>query len=172
VEFLLSYIFSIIFIIWSVSTTNNHILNFLLYKTKCQIRPSFFVIIVPWMVYNTSCYLNVAQRGIHISNRKLLINYSTETNKICTYSLQDTCYFFIRFISGLFVWWCLMPPSTIFQLYHGGQFYWWMKPEDPEKTICLSQITDKLYHIMLYTSPWSRFELTTSLSGDRYWLHR
>ena len=26
-----------------------------------------------------------------------------------------------------------------------------------------SQITDKLYHIMLYTSPWSRFEVTTSV---------
>ena len=25
------------------------------------------------------------------------------------------------------------------------------------------QITDKLYHIMLYTSPWSRFQLTTSV---------
>jgi hypothetical protein len=27
----------------------------------------------------------------------------------------------------------------------------------------LSQVTDKLYHIMLYTSPWSRFKLTTSV---------
>jgi hypothetical protein len=30
-------------------------------------------------------------------------------------------------------------------------------------TIDLSQVTDKLYHIMLYTSPWLRFELTTSV---------
>jgi len=57
----------------------------------------------------------------------------------------------------------LMPLSTIFHLYHSGQYYWWRKSE---RTTNLQQVTDKFYHICL-----SGIQIH-NVSGDRHWLHR
>ena len=103
-------------------------------------------------------------------NLMLIYSYKLTTNsekKIQINFTQST-------IQYLFVWWCLTTLSTIFQLYHGGQFYWWRKPDwDPEKTTDLSQVTDKLVTWCCTPRPDQESNSQVdNISGDGHWLHR
>jgi hypothetical protein len=69
------------------------------------------------------------------------------------------------------VLWCLMPLSTIFQLYRGGQFYWWRKPEIPGEnhrpaTSHWQTLALNVVHLAMSGIP------TENINGDRHRLHR
>ena len=50
--------------------------------------------------------------------------------------------------------WCWSQLSKIFQLYHGGQFYWWRKPSYQEKNTALPQethhVVSKTFYMKLF----------------------
>ena len=67
-------------------------------------------------------------------------------------------------LQGMTIWflWCLTPFLTIFQ------FYWWRKPEYPEKTTDLSQVMTTLSHNVVSSTPRLSRVQTHNVSGDRH----
>ena len=115
----------------------------------------------------TPCY----RRGCYIfSFRFSLYMYNCIGNflgNLCSLRVRVGVYCIDMSVSISFGWWLGLLFSTIFYLYRGRQFYWWRKQE---KTTNLSQVTDKLYHIMLYRVHLAMSGIQThNFSSDRHW---
>ena len=153
---------------------------------KIRFKTSSFILLLDnyhvWLLFASvisgSAMSNVFKRSNAICSvlcHFYLVNVLKEVSegvKTCIYTFTDASHLVIilhvqlslllSLMDGL---WSLKPISTIFQLYRDGKFYFWSKPEYPEKTTDLPQVTDKLYHIILFRPSEIR---THNVSGDRY----
>jgi len=138
--------FCVIIFVTKVQVTNVNICTYVTWKSLQGDKGQHLYIYVSWMFL-------LGDKGQHL--------YICVT--ICVMNVS------IRWQRSTFLLMCHYMCHECF--YKVTKVYWWRNPEYLEKTTDLPQVTDKLYHIMLYRVhlAWAGFELTTLV---KHWLHK
>jgi hypothetical protein len=96
----------------------------------------------------------------------LVVNFVSHSGCICTCS--NYCALNFKLVGLGLGLWCLTPLSTIIQLYRGGQFYRWMKPEYQEKNHRpVASPWQTLSHNVVSRTPRLSGIRTHNFSGDK-----
>ena len=138
---------------------------------KCA--AAHFYIVLMYYIWVTTLFLfivvavlsGIFRLVIYILRKDLSVKW----HHLCWYLSTIKYTRFLNFNTCGLGLWCLTPLPTIFQ----WRFYWWRKPEYPDKTTDLTQVTDKQNQIISYREhPAISGIQTHSFSCDSPLLHR
>ena len=135
----------------------NFVILFLMSVLKAHKRLCYYVIFIHVPTINKALNLNFILLICFVK-----VDQTWQGGHWMTPSIQDGSCYWINWIMnyGFFIYISV------------GQFYWWRKPEYPEKTTNLSQVIDKLYVIKLYRVTLSQTGISHNFKENCHWLHR